>query len=509
MGCQSVFTAIERQIALRRFDLLGVAIFLAWLLSPIGGQTSLRMLSTQPSIKEFNITARYFPLEGTAAQTFFYGFGRAPLSWTLWAPLYMTALQTSRQYWQSSLDLFGNVRVPDIRQLRSSAIDASDYDWHDFGSTNDIQYASMLGIPIVGVPEVGNSSFSLQSFYWAVECSDWNQTEFEEVEHTQTSTFNMTLNWLEAPSYERMGFIYQTKRLTQQSMSAFSAIPYSNNTGVHSKTNCTASPTVVESEIECHGQSCSVRRMRKLQRDYYHLLSASDSILDFLQLILRYMPGADIGYSGEPTTRSSELVEQWMFNPDLSQFEWAMRPLVKLWEFDDRWVDLAALPKEEFSRRLQIALNTFWDASIGSTIRMGNFTLDQVETLGTEGNFRWNTTELSGVRFEGEQYVVHKAFAGITMGLSLALCLAALVSLVLGVIIKAPDILGFVSTSARDNPYVPEHVPSRADGLQAARALRDVRMRIGDVNGLGEVGHVAFTTIEQESGKLSRKRMYD
>ncbi|KAJ4992953.1 hypothetical protein SVAN01_01657 [Stagonosporopsis vannaccii] len=508
IGCQSVFTAIERQIALRRFDLLGVAILLAWLLSPIGGQTSLRMLSTQPSTEDFNNTARYFPLEGYAAQTFLFGFGRANLAWTLWAPLYMTALQTSRQYWKSPMDLFGAVRVPDIRQLSPSAIDAPNYDWHDFGSVNDIQYTSMLGLPIVGIPEFGNSSFNSQSFYWAVECSDWNQTDFEEVEHTQTSTFNMTLNRLE-PSYERIGFIYQTKRLTQQNMSAFSEVPYSNNTGIHYTTNCTASPIVVESEIECQGQSCSVQRMRKLQRDLYSLFSPHEGPDNYLNLILQYMPGADIGYNGEPTTQSSELVEQWMIDPNLSQFEWTLRPSHSLWAFEDRWVNLAALPTDEFSRRLQIAMNTFWDASVGSTIRMGNFTLDQVEIMGTEGNFRWNTTELSGVRFAGEHYVVHKAFAGITMGLSLALCLTALVSLVLGVIIKAPDILGFVSTSARDNPYVQEHVPSRSDGLQASRVLRDVRMQIGDVNELGEVGHVAFTTMEEGAGKLSRKRMYD
>lgn len=469
----------------------------------------MRMLSTQPSTEDFNGTARYFPLGGFAQQTFLYGVGRASLAWTLWAPLYMTALQTSRQYWHSSMDLFGNVRIPDIRQLSLSAIDAPDYDWHDFGSIDDVQYTSMLGLPIVGIPDDGNSSFNVESFYWAVECSDWNQTDFEEVEYTQTSTFNMTLNFLEAPSYERIGFIYQTKRLTEQTMSTTS-VPYSNNTGTHYNTNCTASPIVVESEIECQGPACSVRRLRKsLQLDLYHLFSVHDSITDYLGLVLQYMPGADIGYNGEPTTQSSELVEQWIVNPDLSQFDWALRPSHNLWALEDRWANLAALPTEEFSRRLGIAMNTFWDASIGSTIRMGNLTLDQIETMGTEGNFRWNTTELSGVRTAGEHYVVHKAFAGITMGLSLALCLAALVSLVLGVIIKAPDILGFVSTSARDNPYVQEHVPSRSDGLQAARALRDVRMRIGDVNGLGEVGHVAFTTMGEGAGKLSRKRMYD
>jgi hypothetical protein len=73
----------------------------------------------------------------------------------------------------------------------------------------------------------------------------------------------------------------------------------------------------------------------------------------------------------------------------------------------------------------------------------------------------------------------------------------------------ASDILGYVSTLARDNPYFDKHVPSHLDGLQAARALRDVRVTIGDVHKKQDVGHVAFASVDVGPERVNIKRMYD
>jgi DNA topoisomerase VI subunit B len=80
---------------------------------------------------------------------------------------------------------------------------------------------------------------------------------------------------------------------------------------------------------------------------------------------------------------------------------------------------------------------------------------------------------------------------------------------VLGFFTKAPDILGFMSTHARDNPYFKEHVPSYMDGLEAARVLRDVRVMVGDVHKMEDVGHVAFASADVEATRISSNRLYD
>lgn len=405
------------------------------------------------------------------------------------------------------MDLYGNVRVPDIRQLGPSTIDSPDYDWYDFSVVKDVNYTSMLGLTIAGLPGTGNYTFRLQSLYWVVECGDWNTTDLEAKEFGQRPGFNLTLDW-NGPPFDHIGFLFQTKQITKQSIGPNSE--YANNTGFLHTTYCNASAFLVESEVTCEGRSCIVGSMRRLQRGPEGIYSLYMPLtpMDWMDLILKIMPGADMGYTGGTTTQTSGLAEQWIFDPDLKQFEWVLSSRSR-WELEQRWVNLAALTPVEFSRRLQIAMNTFWDASVGSAIRMANFTLAQIDAMDPEYRLNWNETELKGVRYKNEQYTCNTTFAIITMGLSLALCVAAVVSLVLGMVIKAPDILGFVSTSARDNPYVIEHVSSRFDGLQTARALQDVRMRLGDVNNMGDVGHVAFTTIKQGSGKLSRDRLYD
>lgn len=43
MGSQSLASAVERFVSLRRFNIAGIIIILAWLLLPLGGQSSLRI----------------------------------------------------------------------------------------------------------------------------------------------------------------------------------------------------------------------------------------------------------------------------------------------------------------------------------------------------------------------------------------------------------------------------------------------------------------------------------
>jgi hypothetical protein len=47
VGCQSVFTALERQITLRYWSVVGLLSVLVWLLSPVGGQSALRLLGQE------------------------------------------------------------------------------------------------------------------------------------------------------------------------------------------------------------------------------------------------------------------------------------------------------------------------------------------------------------------------------------------------------------------------------------------------------------------------------
>jgi hypothetical protein len=86
-------------------------------------------------------------------------------------------------------------------------------------------------------------------------------------------------------------------------------------------------------------------------------------------------------------------------------------------------------------------------------------------------------------------------------------------SIVLKFITTAPDVLGYVSSMTRDNPYV--KIPPGAtgiDGAARARLLRDVRVQLADVHTHDETGHIALCSVEDDGetrrGKLIRARSY-
>lgn len=64
------------------------------------------------------------------------------------------------------LDVFGNLRVPMIEALNSTTADKDG--WIPRG--NSTIYASLIGVPLEGVPLKGNSTFTIESNYAYLDC---------------------------------------------------------------------------------------------------------------------------------------------------------------------------------------------------------------------------------------------------------------------------------------------------------------------------------------------------
>ncbi|TKA35707.1 hypothetical protein B0A49_13487 [Cryomyces minteri] len=91
---------------------------------------------------------------------------------------------------------------------------------------------------------------------------------------------------------------------------------------------------------------------------------------------------------------------------------------------------------------------------------------------------------------------------------TIALLIIGIVGIVLKERTLAPDMLGYVASMTYENPHVNlPHGEGALDARERTRALRDLRVRIGDVSGEEEVGHVAFTAGRQVRG-LERDRRY-
>jgi hypothetical protein len=144
---------------------------LLWLLSPIGGQASLRLLSTKPLIINANDTIRYYPVELYAKQTVL------PLSLSRYhgtlfiGSLVTTALHSSAHNASKPQDMSGRMKIPDVDILVSTAPMYSRNDWVLVQNSLEISYTSIFGVPIAGIPESDNASFSITTHYWSANCT--------------------------------------------------------------------------------------------------------------------------------------------------------------------------------------------------------------------------------------------------------------------------------------------------------------------------------------------------
>jgi hypothetical protein len=510
IGSQSFFASIERQFGLRHINLLGLAIITAWVLSPLGGQSSLRLLSTRPFSIAIDSTIQYQSVEGFGNRTLF-DMHMDENFWSFYAAPFTTALQTAIKYVSEPRDLFGNPRIPDINSVAwENMYSQNTSDLHAVQDTSNLTYTSLFGVPVVDIPTLGNVTFTLESSYWEINCDPFAPNTYS-LDSNVSDLYDRILEDPYGPSFLLDKQVLRQKNNTWPTGNDFVfGFRYSTKTSFrHSsigvmKANCTASFRLVESEVDCEAGDCSVQRMRHGKRDMSHIFRRMNGEGEdfrsnwywYFQCLCRVLGGAT---RGDKHTTSSELPELWMMNPEI-----APGSSKRYYNY----ANVSTLPPEVFSRRLQVVMNTFWDATVNATYRTGNLTS---EGLGSElmNSSAWNTTNALGSRYQGDQYICNTTFAALTIVISWLLFTAAGVSVFLGIITRAPDILGYVSSLARDDPYFMRHVPSHLDGLETTRELRDVRVIIGDVQKEAAIGHVAFASMETRAGRVNRTRQYN
>lgn len=268
------------------------------------------------------------------------------------------------------MDLFSNVKIPDL-----SAIDTyvegttQTSEWHNIKHETSVAYSSLLGIPVAGLPHSGNSTFNLTSFHWSIQCTPlakgtcdpykWddlvNRTGFKLDMGPTGRTFDIMLSIKDYDQETTQnGFTYLSK---------VSNVNYVNS-------SCAVSPQLVESQISCQGTSCSVKRMRRPVKPPG---LAMNPLWRSFWVLCTYISVTDLGYERETVTRS-EMVEQWIANPDYATMTTTFSK--------DKWVNMTAIPVDQFNRRLQMAVNTWWDSSLGPDFRMGNLNIEDTSNNG-------------------------------------------------------------------------------------------------------------------------------
>jgi len=175
-------------------------------------------------------------------------------------------------------------------------------------------------------------------------------------------------------------------------------------------------------------------------------------------------------------------------------------------------VDLQNLTQGQISERLTRVFNTFWIASLAPEYiagGMSSFNVSDSSTLSDHPGTLSNATviTLKDTFVCNDSWFIFLLFSA---GILLVVCVAGSW---LQYKLLAPDIFQNISSLTRDNPYMQGAAGaggSTLDGWEKARQLKNVTVKLGDVQPYSSIGHIALAPSDgsMEIGFLKRGRLY-
>lgn len=520
MGSVALGSTVITQFWLRRPNVLALGLLATWALSPIGSQSSLQILNVALEPVVSNLTIRYFNTDSSP------GFGEGDF-WN--GPslnaLFSSSLMAPASIRNSSMDLWGNVKIPDISRIsENDTLSANSTSWINIPQGNNITYSSVLGIPLSEIPKQGNTTFLIETSYIALDCynnitvthdfynyTSLGQTEifqaengtlqngtyyasigpsnFNPVNSTFGSDFERTFSLALNGFYEGGTYGEVTEYINDTSTYEPRTLLYQTRYGEVSAW-CPITTQYVESAVECVGTDCSVVAIRPSQ-----LLHPNSNLtnLGFVAAFNSFCIYLMMASAAELHDGTSTALELFIGDPDSAPQAGLIYPTI------------TNISANDLGSRLQQVINTYWFGSYDPVSMMGFLNLN---TSDGPLNLTLNSTATHTVW--QEVYVCHFGwFFALLLATTTMLC-AALVGAFFSYRIRGPDLLGYCSTLLRDTPYVASlKAGTTMGGMERTRREAGMRVRLVDVDVNNEVGYIAIAEEDGRSGgELIKGRYY-
>jgi len=181
MGSQTVGGTVSTMWNLRAFNIISVTLGLLWSLSPLGGQSSILMISIQevgvdagPIILYLDTLLNMKDLNGAGTQ---FESGDDTFVLPSLNAIYSMSLFQTEALRNAVTDMWGNVKIPDlVASMADFGVNASG--WVDISNSaamnKTIVYSSLLGIPLnlSAVLNGASTTFTLESTYLSLNCTN-------------------------------------------------------------------------------------------------------------------------------------------------------------------------------------------------------------------------------------------------------------------------------------------------------------------------------------------------
>ena len=415
MASQSVWGTIESQLFMQRMTLVGANLLFLWALSPLGGQASLRLMK-RASQESYGTTKLRYMTTGPAGTM--WGIATAYQANGQFADagaLYTAALLSPLSTKIGPRDPWGNVKIPSLEALNTTNIDGDGWITVS-GISQPETYSSLVGLPTVGLPMNGTSNFTLESTYLSVECEKFTQMPYPGPKNT---TSDDETNWEKVDDLipgiiwknkssddpfgdvgRRASFFLDTDRSLsggwaddQESEAILGRldgfIGYSNKstlTGVELKRNrkilyvskyatspeldrfginkatCALSQNHVEAMIHCDKDQCHATKIRKSLGDVRpSTLTGFEHGLIMEGFAKEFPKAVTFAIGSSPT-------EHFLANSSSFPFIQQVGQSAQ----DVFYTNVSVIPIKDFSRRLSLVLNTYYQLSTQPTGYWGN-----------------------------------------------------------------------------------------------------------------------------------------
>ncbi|TIC94253.1 hypothetical protein CH35J_009822 [Colletotrichum higginsianum] len=479
LKCRNVFSAVTAPLSLQAVNLITPLLIVLWALSPLGGQAALRVMDTVPST-----AAESWPFEYLEFMSPFRHSGAGSSAGYVVMPsiqaAFAAALSSPMDAKTKSQDLFGNIKIPMVEHYQQSS-QASDLDgWYEVntGPNTSPIWSSLIGLPATsldGFSPGSNYSFKMETSYMSANCStqhklmsfnEWGQYRDSSIFHNKR---NLALQY----------WVFPLAWATEPFPLIFTSWSMAQTTNA----TCILSQVYAEVDVGCHGtvlhqataEGYPYRGPAGVFFAYFETFVPSGlSLYDLQERQIKPFASAIETYFTDPSAPFSA-------------------PGISSWN----GTDMSSIGDVVFSQRFSQLLNTFWLASVASRNVTGAFNFhDEFD----DGTYRIITQKATGTRTPDLLVMrVNGAWLSVLFVASVTMLAAGISAAILGCLRRGPDVLDYSTFFFRDSPYV--HMPpgkyrSMEDASDQVRRIRDIRVCIGDVDHTGNVGRLAFGSVD-------------
>lgn len=543
LGSQSAVATIGHAVTTHTLDMLTLALLAFWALSPLGGQSVLRLLHETNSTIVENRPVFYAKVN---AQSDFNMAVHRSDSFNRANAVVNSALMTSETLEWTPVDTWNHPKIPRIDELEIAALENStDRSWYTVNPNGNYSYASLAGVNIVNLSERGSTNLTVPYEYMYFDCEMSSKTKFHnffdngapqpeptllrnylselgnrsklttddptqdpaELRTTPSAPFNISRSFFADNSF----FMY-SKGTGQKNEALLYGSRYTGTTRFF-LWECSMNSVMVEANIVCQSDKCGVDRVRRIVKPFEKYIAYrtpygvahSRSLSPMFIQAIAWLGGKTTMYRPNP-------VDAYIYG----QAPWAEIPEGKNILYQN-WTEYVTGPRKrkDMSRRLTKVLNTYLDASRWGTAVTQRDPFGKKSFNGTGLSVDDSTTNSTEavVTLLTPVYKVHAPWAALLVISSVVLLLLSIFGILVQLRTVAPDIFNHVSSLTRDNPHV--HAPaggSGLDGADRARYLKDMRVQLGDAEPQSKAGYVAFRSIDGvddcREGRIRKERMY-